>query len=236
MSITNALAKAVDGDKILLKSGTITATFTIAVNKTIPILGGYAGTDDTTLDPVSPMTVFDGNNVSTVTSIFNVSTATGADTTNIFERIEFRNGYGHGFYKTGNASLVLRDCAFTSNGVSANLNTYGRGGYFEGNAAATLSFERCIFARNAYTGKQLTIGTGFGAYIKTWKRVFIDDSLFVSNGLTSAMVNGGYQGGGRDGNYGVAFTADVRQICPEGTVTLETLEGVPVVRVAVPPG
>ena len=225
MSITNALAKAVDGDKILLKSGTITATFTIAVNKTIPILGGYAGTDDTTLDPVSPMTVFDGNNVSTVPSIFNVSTATGADTTNIFERIEFRNGYEHGFYKTGNASLVLRDCAFTSNGVSANLNTYGRGGYFVGDSAATLSFERCTFARNAYTGKQLTIGTGFGAYIKTWKRVFIDDSLFVSNGLTSAMVNGGYQGAGRDGNYGAAFSVDSAPLTVRNTSFRANLAG-----------
>ncbi|MBR2938592.1 MAG: hypothetical protein IKC15_01880 [Kiritimatiellae bacterium] len=225
MSITNALAKAVDGDKILLKSGTITATFTIAVNKTIPILGGYAGTDDTTLDPVSPMTVFDGNNVSTVPSIFDVSTATGADTTNILERIEFRNGYGHGFYKTGNASLVLRDCAFTSNGVSANLNTYGRGGYFVGDSAATLSFERCIFARNAYTGKQLTLGTGYGAYIKTWKRVFIDDSLFVSNGLTSAMVNGGYQGAGRDGNYGAAFTADSAPLTVRNTAFRANLAG-----------
>ena len=225
MSITNALAKAVDGDKILLKSGTITATFTIAVNKTIPILGGYAGTDDTTLDPISPMTVFDGNNVSTVPSIFNVSTATGAATTNVFERIEFKNGYERGFYKTGNASLVLRDCAFTSNGVSANLNTYGRGGYFVGDSAATLSFERCTFARNAYTGKQLTLGTGYGAYIKTWKRVFIDDSLFVSNGLTSAMVNGGYQGAGRDGNYGVAFTADSAPLTVRNTAFRANIAG-----------
>ena len=228
MSITNAIAKAVDGDIILLKAGTFTPTSSIAVNKTIPILGGYAGTDDTTLDPVSPVTVFDANNDAAVPSIFNVTTATGADTTNVFERIEFRNGYERGFNKTGNASLAFRDCAFTANGVTARLNTYGRGGRFEGNAAATLSFERCIFARNAFvgTGSQLTtLGTGFGAYIKTWKRVFIDDSLFVSNGLTSAMVYGGYNGSGRDGNYGVAFTADAAPLTVMNTAFRANLAG-----------
>ena len=225
MSLTNAIATASAGDTIFLKAGTYTPTANIAISKPLVILGGFAGTDNTTLDPDSPMSVFDANMNTAVTAIFNVTTATGVNRVNVFERIEVKNGYERGFLKTGSASLVFRDCAFIACGTTRASNYNGRGGSFTGTAQSTLAFENCTFARNAYTGKQYNLGTGFGAYIKTWKRVFIDDSLFVSNGLTSAMVNGGYQGGGRDGNYGVAFTADSAPLTVRNTSFRANLAG-----------
>ena len=220
MTIYEAVSAASASDTILLKAGTYTPSANIAVSAPISFVGGLAGTDDSTLDAVSPMSVFDANEDTSVTAIFSVTTATGGNTTNLFSRIEFRNGYQRGFYKTGNASLAFRDCAFTANGRNSNVTTSsgnnGRGGYFEGNfSAATLSFERCTFARNAYAGSAKSVGYGFGAYIKSWKRVFIDDSLFVSNGLAGTRVNGQWRA--QDGNWGAAFYADSAPVTVVGT-------------------
>ena len=208
MTIAAAFAAATTADDtILCKAGTYTPTANIAISKPIIVKGGLAGTDDSTLDATSPMSVFDSANDTAVTAIFSVTTGTGGNTTNLFERIEVKNGYERGFLKSGNASLVFRNCAFTACGTTRASNYNGRGGSFTGNSAAILAFENCTFARNAFTASQLNLGQGFGAYISTWKRVYIDNSLFVSNGLSSAMVNGGYNGAGRDGNYGAAFYA-----------------------------
>ena len=208
MTMAEAVAAATTADDtILLKAGTYAPTANLAISKPIAVMGGLAGTDDTTLDATSPMSVFDTANDTAVTAIFSVTTSTGGNTTNLFERIEVRNAYERGFLKTGNASLVFRDCAFTACGTTRASNYNGRGGSFTGNNQATLAFENCTFARNAFTASQLNLGYGFGAYIETWKHVSIDNTLFVSNGLSSAMVNGGYNGSGRDGNAGAAFYA-----------------------------
>lgn len=212
MTMAEAVAAATTaGDTILLKAGTYAPTANIAISKPITLKGGLAGTDDTTLDATSPMSVFDTANDTAVTAIFSVTTSTGGNTTNLFERIEVRNAYERGFLKTGNASLVFRNCAFTACGTTraGNYNYNGRGGSFTGTAQSTLSFENCTFARNAFAASAYTLnlGLGFGAYIATWKHVYIDNTLFVSNGLSSAMVNGGYNGSGRDGNAGAAFYA-----------------------------
>ena len=207
MSLTNAIATASADDIIFLKAGTYTPTANIAISKPLVIRGGFAGTDNTTLDPDSPVSVFDANNAAAVTAIFNVTTATGVNRVNVFERIEVKNGYERGFLKTGSGSLVFRNCAFTSCGTTRASNYNGRGGSFTGTAQATLAFENCTFARNAFSASAQQLGYGFGAYIATWKQVYIDNPLFVSNGLSSACVYGGYNGSGRDGNAGAAFYA-----------------------------
>ena len=210
MTVAEAVAAATTADDtILLKAGTYAPTANIAISKPIAVKGGLAGTDDTTLDATSPMSVFDTANNTAVTAIFSVTTSTGGNTTNLFERIEVRNAYERGFLKTGNASLVFRNCAFTACGTTCAANYNGRGGSFTGNNQATLAFENCTFSRNAFAASAYTLnlGLGFGAYIATWKHVSIDNTLFVSNGLSSAMVNGGYNGSGRDGNAGAAFYA-----------------------------
>ena len=209
MTIAEAVAAATTaGDTILLKAGNYAPTVNLAISKPIAVKGGLAGTDDTTLDATSPMSVFNTANDTAVTAIFSVTTSTGGNTTNLFERIEVKNAYDRGFLKSGNASLVFRNCAFTACGTTRAASYNGRGGSFTGNNQATLAFENCTFARNAYAGGyQNNLGSGFGAYIETWKHVSINNTLFVSNGLSSACVNGGYNGSGRDGNFGAAFYA-----------------------------
>ena len=225
MSLPNAIATASAGDTIFLKAGTYTPTANIAISKPLVIRGGFAGTDNTTLDPDSPVSVFDANNAAAVTAIFNVTTATGVNRVNVFERIEVKNGYERGFLKTGSGSLVFRNCAFTSCGTTRASNYNGRGGSFTGTAQSTLTFENCTFARNAFAASSLQLGYGFGAYFSTWKSVLIDDSLFVSNGLASAMVNGGYNGSGRDSNYGAAFAANAAPLTVRNTAFRANIAG-----------
>ena len=226
MTIAEAVAAATTaGDTILLKAGTYAPTANLAISKPIAVKGGLAGTDDTTLDATSPMSVFDTANDTEVTAIFSVTTSTGGNTTNLFERIEVRNAYERGFLKTGNASLVFRNCAFTACGTTRASNYNGRGGSFTGTAQSTLSFENCTFARNAFAASSLQLGYGFGAYFSTWKSVLIDDSLFVSNGLASAMVNGGYNGSGRDSNYGAAFAANAAPLTVRNTAFRANIAG-----------
>ena len=59
MTIAEAVAAATTaGDTILLKAGTYAPTANLAISKPIAVKGGLAGTDDTTLDATSPMSVF----------------------------------------------------------------------------------------------------------------------------------------------------------------------------------
>jgi hypothetical protein len=114
---------------------------------------------------------------------------------NTFEGVEIRNAYFRGVYKTGAGSLSFKNCVFDSCGrnYSAGVGYEVRGlaGRFEGSSSATLSFDGCVFSRNTYEAnvKHTTeVGYGIAVGFTSWKRVTIDNSLFVSNGLGRACL------------------------------------------------
>ena len=201
MTIHEAVGKAAAGDLVLCKAGVYRPEVRIQVSRAITLKGGLAGTDDTTLAQSGERSIFDGSGIASHAQVLRVDTQSGAATTNIFEGIEIRNANKRGVYKTGQASLVFRNCAFTACGASLpyddlydNHELRGGAGCFLGEAlgsvnksAATLVFESCVFSGNVIrSGVGTNVGFGMAAAFKNWARVYIDDTLFVSNGLDNA--------------------------------------------------
>ena len=104
-----------------------------------------------------------------------------------FERFEFTGAAaGRGFMKTGAGNLTLEDCRFFGNVKSGAVD--GRGVHATGNAASTvLTITNCVFEGNTNTdlgsNSDTTSGSGGALYVSGFRRVVIDDSLFLTNGL-----------------------------------------------------
>lgn len=200
MTIAEAMAAAKadeDTDDIILcKAGTYTPTATIAISTPMTVRGGLKGTDDETLAENGERSVFDTQNNTAITAIFSVTTASGLNT---FEGVEVRNAYFRGFNKSGAGSLSFLNCVFDACGKKYKTETTLRGsaGCFLGAGSATITFENCVFSRNSYElSNGIKVGNGIALAFQNWKRVMIDNSLFVSNGLGRAALKSSNPPGG----------------------------------------
>jgi hypothetical protein len=83
-------------------------------------------------------------------------------------------------------------------------------GFFSGGADATLAFDKCVFSRNIYESNETSgkvVGYGLAVGFKKWKRVIIDNSLFISNGLGRACLYSTAGGKGLNNVRGAAIYA-----------------------------
>lgn len=193
MTIEAAVSSAnTAGDIILCRAGVYNPSEILVISKAITFKGGLAGTDDVTLDKNSERTVLDTENNKAITAVFSITNTSGLTT---FEGVEIRNAYFRGVYKKNAGSLSFKNCVFDSCGknYSAGVGSAVRGlaGRFEGSSSATLSFDGCVFSRNTYeanVANTTEVGYGIAVGFTSWKRVTIDNSLFVSNGLGRACL------------------------------------------------
>ena len=217
MTIEEAIAAAKadeDTDDIILcKAGTYTPTATIAISTPMTVRGGLKGTDDEMLAENGKRSVFDTQNNTAITKVFSITTTSGLNT---FEGVEICNAYFRGVYKTGAGSLSFKNCVFDSCGknYSAGVNSAVRGlaGRFEGSSSANLSFDGCVFSRNTYeanVANSTQVGYGIAVGFTSWKRVTIDNSLFVSNGLGRACLFSTEGGKGINNVRGAAIYSTV---------------------------
>ena len=215
MTIAEAIAAAnadEDTDDIILcKAGTYTPTANIAISTPMTVRGDLKGTDDETLADNGERSVFDTQNNTAINNIFSVTTASGL---NAFEGVEVRNAYQRGFNKSGAGSLSFKNCVFDSCGrkwsspVASDIR--GLAGKFEGGKNATLTFDNCVFSRNTYESNEKAgtqVGYGLAVGFKKWKRVIIDNSLFISNGLGKACLYSTAGGKGLNNVRGAAIYA-----------------------------
>ena len=203
-TIAEAIGKADANDEIRCVAGTYSVTATINIAKALAIKGGYKGEDEA-LDANGALSVFDGEENTAVTKIFNVTTGTKTNT-NLFERIEVTRGYERGLHKNGIATLVLRNCRITRNGRFRGLNYAGRGIYcYGGNGPGDAVIENCVFVENRYesTANVKNLQGGWAGYFENMSRVTVDGALVVSNGYAKTRTNGLTVG--QDGSYAAGF-------------------------------
>ena len=104
-----------------------------------------------------------------------------------FESFEFTGASsGRGFVKTGAGDLTLINCRFFGNIRSGAVD--GRGINATGDASSTiLTITNCVFEGNSNTdlGTNADVKSGNGGALRLnkFKRVIIDDTLFLTNGL-----------------------------------------------------
>lgn len=205
MTIAEAVAAAADGDEIRCRAGEYTVASDIAIAKPILITGGYAGTDAESLDGTDPSSVFNAAGSSAVSTVFNVTTASGG---NVFERIGFREGKDNGMRKSGAGALTLRDCDFLWNGTNAANTSYNYGKGLRVTAGSAITLERCAFRHNAQFVTYNQSGRpGSGLSLSGCGAVTIRDSEFFGNGQRLQICNSGCTSSNPLGDVGITGSA-----------------------------
>lgn len=138
MTLKEAIALAANDDVILCKAGEYEkvagsgnngekSSFLVA--KPLTIRGGLKGTDDVTLDDVSPVSTFAAPDKQI--SIFYVKTAAGV---NVFENLKLTGVAANSRYyvfsaisKTGAGSIEVRNCQIVNNTCGNDNCAYGEG-------------------------------------------------------------------------------------------------------------
>ena len=196
--LTSALASALPGDELWLKSGTYTTNGSFSVTgvvipEGVSLKGGFTGASDTSDERFEgALSVLEGDH-----AVTNLVTITATNGTVSLENIVLQHGFHRGLYaaeKAANMSLV--NCRIHENGLKKFLGhsgvLHGRGVYLVGASAATLTISNCVVSGNlsgfAHTGGYTT-ENGCGAYIKSYKSLTICDTHFLTNGL-AASKNG----------------------------------------------
>ena len=173
---------------VLFKSGTYPLDAALSLGAPGLVLGGYLGAAGVSLelDESNPETMFDGQGTKTTASTVDQalkisSPLSGA--TNVVERCAFYWCRLHGFMKEGASSIVLRKCRFNCNAADKASSASGRGFHLTGTKDATAVIKDCdVSGQIQWNSTQIDTGSGFGGYISTFRRVYIDNTTFATNG------------------------------------------------------
>ena len=208
MMLTNYLTAAniKHGDVVRLKSGHYTAKINSATfgnYVTVKISGGYAGTDDNSLDPAFPYSDIDFANYPTK-SIFSPLVCKAKEGRSLtLERLHLRGARSTAIYKQNAGDLHLSDCVVVSNGwrnYSGNTAAGGRGLLAQG---GSVTIDKCTFAYNGMyfgAGDHTTISDhGYGVCLKsTTARLtgctFIGNGAKISDEAPVSSIRGGGRG------------------------------------------
>lgn len=184
ITLTSAISDALEGDTLFLKSGKYTLSSQLVLSKAVSILGGYAGTDNETLDAENPISVLTTD--ATIDTLVNVTASSG---TLSMERIQIEKAAQYGMQKSNAAcNLYVSGCNFVSNGYGATTLTTlsltshdpGKGLRILGSIDSDILVTNCVFAYNCQTSRT-TGAVGAALYVATSKSAYVVDSKFFAN-------------------------------------------------------
>ena len=187
MTLAEAVVAANTGDTVLLKAGTYVLDEGIALDKSVEIRGGFAGTDDATLT-ANPYSVLDGQG-----TVENLVSSSAADGQTVFSHIEFFNAQMRGFLKTGTGDITFEACRFTGNGSNWNTGNTDGGRAIKGSGAARIVCTNCTFAGNAIDLNVAAYAGKAPVWLSGMKQADITDCLFVTNGIAWSRPLGNNQ-------------------------------------------
>ena len=210
MMLTNYLADIKNDDTVRIKSGyykTQIQSVTFGGAMTVKISGGYAGTDDTTLDEDFPYSDIDFAHYPNNLTYSPFLCKANAGYSVSFERLLLRRARNAPFYKTNNGgSLYLSDCVVVSNGwrnYNGSTSAGGRGIHAE---AGKLFMTNCVIAYNGMysypSGYTSSYGDhGFGVYLKNTQAEMVGCKIYGNGSRINLDATDGaahiLRGGGR---------------------------------------
>ena len=183
--------KALAGDATKTEiwvAGKITEGFapsTVTIAAPLVIRGGFTGVEDSIDErPEGTLSTLDGANSYNLLMLANAAANPLA-----VERLVFTRAGQYAFANSGGGALAVTNCQFNSNHAPKGDAT-GRGVNLSG--AFTASFTNCAWRGNmkAVAGSSQAQGSAIYAY--GLSRLFLDDCLFVTNGVspTSGLGEG----------------------------------------------
>ena len=181
--MASAVAAVTDGKTEIWVAGHVVYSSTpgtLAPTVPFAIRGGFTGGEDTADQrPSGRFSTLDGADAFETLTIAN-----DKEKTVTIERIRFYHAKSHGCEKTGKGDIVFDSCRFELNGLGV-ADTDGRGiKLSSGSSAATAWVTNCVFEGNiAGTIASTTEQLGGGIYADAFARLFVDDSLFITNGV-----------------------------------------------------
>jgi hypothetical protein len=192
--------KALAGDATKTEiwvAGKITESFapsTVTIAAPLVIRGGFTGVEDSIDErPEGTLSTLDGARAYDLLTLANAAANPLA-----VERMIFTRARLNAFVNSGVGALAVTNCQFLDNSTRANnssLDATGRGVNLSG--AFTASFTSCVWRGNVKTGAGSSLAQGSAIYASGLSRLFLDDCLFVTNGMSAT---GGIAGSspGRD--------------------------------------
>ena len=211
MRLTDYLVTAniKNGDVVRIKSGHYTAQIqqvTFGKAYTVKISGGYAGTDDTTLDAEFPYSDIDFAHYPSSLSYAPFLLQANAGYSVSFERLQLRRARNVPFYKDNNGgNLYLSDCVVVSNGWRNYSSSNARGGRGIHAEAGKLFMTNCVIAYNgmySYVSGTSSYGDhGFGVYLQNAQAEMVGCRIYGNgsriNQETTDSAAQTIRGGGR---------------------------------------
>ncbi len=177
-SLTNAIAKAVAGDTILLKEGIYyLSEETVIEDASLVIVGSFAGTDDSKKG--APSVFMPDSGVKS--RLFKIT-----DSSIDFTDVVFTGGNvgsGNAVYST-DSDLSFTKCVMSNNVYSASVV---RGGAIYA-SGGSLSINKSLFAHNSI---KVAGDTTYGGaiYAKNVNPTLIDDTTIMTNSLANSVYN-----------------------------------------------
>ncbi len=186
--------KALAGDATKTEiwvAGKITESFapsTVTIAAPLVIRGGFAGVEDSIAErPEGTLSTLDGANSYNLLRLANAAANPLA-----VERLVFTRAGQYAFVNSGGGALAVTNCQFNSNQAPGG-DVEGRGVYLSG--AFTASFTNCAWRGNMKTGSGSSQAQGSAIYASGLSRLFLDDCLFVTNGVSPTSGLGEYTAG-----------------------------------------
>ena len=173
------------------------------LSSSLTISGGFAGVENSADERTEgEMTRLDGNSVYRT---MNFSVASGATLT--IERIRFSHSANSELNKAGAGNLTVRDCLFTDSIQSGAIS--GRGISASG---GTITVSNCKFTNLIGPANTDNAG-GDGIYLNSCTAAYIDDCLFVTNGLSQFVKTKAWQARHRAAGAWVNATPAIFRNC-----------------------
>ena len=225
-----ATAKPAHGDVVRLKSGKYTAQIqqvTFGMYMNVRISGGYAGTNDTTLDEDFPYSDIDFANYPTSGNLSPLQFVAIDNYSVELERLQLRRARNAAIYKKNAGTLTLSDCVVVSNGwknYSGSSSAGGRGVHVAG---GTFTATGCRFAYNGmYSGSSSFTSPsdhGYGVYLSgTTARLtgckFIGNGARISDEAPVSSVRGGGRGLALYATGSKVYAEDCDFLCNRGAL------------------
>ena len=225
MRITDYLvtANVKNGDVVRLKAGSYTAQIaqvTFGNSMNIRISGGYAGTDDTTLNEENPISTIDFANYPSSGAGSPLKCAASSGYSVTLERLCLTRARSTAIYKQNAGTLRLSDCVVVSNGwrnYSSSTSSGGRGIHVEN---GVFSATNCVIAYNGpydpdHSGSYGD--NGFGIYLDSTAAEIVGCKIYGNGSPITQAATAASTTTIRQGGQGMAIYA-------KGSTTLKAID------------